>query len=85
MRSVAIATLALIALSTIGCKSKENQMAEVYAQLDTMNTRYQKDCILAPVDVIAHSQAKCKAERDAMEPLSKKFAALQADVTASKH
>jgi len=85
MRSVAIATLALIALSTIGCKSKEDQMAEVYAQLDTMNTQYQKDCILAPVDVIAHSQAKCKAERDAMEPLSKKFAALQADVAASKH
>ena len=85
MRSVAIATLALIALSTIGCKSKEDQMAEVYAQLDTMNTQYQKDCILAPVDVLAHSQAKCKAERDAMEPLSKKFAALQADVAASKH
>ena len=85
MRSVAIATFALIAFSTIGCKSKQDQMAEVYAQLDTMNTQYQKDCILAPVDVIAHSQAKCKAERDAMEPLSKKFAALQADVAASKH
>ena len=85
MRSVAIATLALIAFSTAGCKSKQDQMAEVYAQLDTMNTQYQKDCILAPVDVIAHSQAKCKAERDAMEPLSKKFAALQADDAASKH
>ena len=85
MRSVAIATFALIAFSTIGCKSKQDQMAEVYAQLDTMNTQYQKDCILAPVDVIARSQAKCKSERDAMEPASKKFAALQADVAAAKH
>jgi len=78
MRSVAIAALAFVAISAIGCKSKQDQLAEVYAQLDTMNTQYQKDCILA-------SQAKCKAERDAMEPASKKFAALQADVAASKH
>ena len=85
MRSVAIATLALVALLTIGCKSKQDQLAEVYAQLDTMNTQYQKDCMLAPVDVIARSQAKCKAEREAMEPLSKKFLALQADLAASKH
>ena len=85
MRSVAIVTLALISFSSIGCKSKQDQLAEVYAQLDTMNTQYQKDCILAPVDVIARSQAKCKAEREAMEPASKKFAALQADVAASKH
>jgi uncharacterized protein YcfL len=85
MRSVSIVTLALIAFSSIGCKSKQDQLAEVYAQLDTMNTQYQKDCILAPVDVIARSQAKCKAEREAMEPASKKFAALQADVAASKH
>jgi uncharacterized protein YcfL len=85
MRSVAIATLALVALLTIGCKSKQDQLAEVYAQLDTMNTQYQKDCILAPVDVIARSQAKCKAEREAMEPASKRFAALQADLAASKH
>ena len=85
MRSVAIVTLTLIAFSSIGCKSKQDQLAEVYAQLDTMNTQYQKDCILAPVDVIARSQAKCKAEREAMEPASKKFAALQADAAASKH
>ena len=85
MRSVAIAALAFIVISTIGCKSKQDQLAEVYAQLDTMNTQYQKDCMLAPVDVIARSQAKCKAEREAMEPASKKFAALQADVAASKH
>ena len=44
MRSVAIAALAFIAVSTIGCKSKQDQLAEVYAQLDTMNTQYQKDC-----------------------------------------
>ena len=50
-----------------------------------MNTQYQKDCMLAPVDVIARSQEKCKAEREAMEPASKKFAALQADIAASKH
>jgi hypothetical protein len=85
MRLVAIVTLALIAVSTIGCKSKQDQLAEVYAQLDTMNSQYQKDCMLAPVDVIARSQAKCKAEREAMEPASKKFLALQAEVAASKH
>ena len=85
MRPVSVFTLALVAISTLGCKSKQDQLAEVYAQLDTMNTQYQKDCMLAPVDVIARSQAKCKAERDAMEPASKKYAALQADIEASKH
>ena len=84
MRKTAIA-IAFLALTFVGCKSKQDQLAEVYAQLDTMNTQYQKDCMLAPVDVIARSQAKCKAEREAMEPASKKFAALQADVAASKH
>ena len=84
MRKTAIA-IAFVALTLAGCKSKQDQLAEVYAQLDTMNAQYQKDCILAPVDVIARSQAKCKAERDAMEPASKKFAALQADIAASKH
>jgi uncharacterized protein YcfL len=84
MRKTAIA-IAFVALALAGCKSKQDQLAEVYAQLDTMNTQYQKDCILAPVDVIARSQAKCKAEREAMESASKKFAALQADVAASKH
>ncbi len=84
MRKTAIA-IAFVALTLAGCKSKQDQLAEVYAQLDTMNTQYQKDCILAPVDVIARSQAKCQAEREAMEPASKKFAALQADIAASKH
>ena len=84
MRKTAIAA-AFVALALAGCKSKQDQLAEVYAQLDTMNTQYQKDCMLAPVDVIARSQAKCKAERDAMEPASKKYAALQADIEASKH
>jgi hypothetical protein len=84
MRSLIIVFVALITVSSIGCKSKQDQLAEVYAQLDRMNTQYQKDCILAPVDVIARSQAKCKAEREAMEPTSKKFLALQAEVAASK-
>jgi outer membrane lipoprotein SlyB len=84
MRKTAIA-IAFVALTLAGCKSKQDQLAEVYAQLDTMNTQYQKDCMLAPVDVIARSQAKCKAEREAMEPPSKRFAALQADIAASKH
>jgi len=84
MRKTGIAA-AFVALALAGCKSKQDQLAEVYAQLDTMNTQYQKDCMLAPVDVIARSQEKCKAEREAMEPASKKFAALQADIAASKH
>ncbi len=84
MRKTAIA-VAFVLLTLAGCKSKQDQLAEVYSQLDIMNTQYQKDCMLAPVDVIARSQAKCKAEREAMEPASKKFAALQADIEASKH
>jgi outer membrane lipoprotein SlyB len=84
MRKTAIA-IAFVALTLAGCKSKQDQLTEIYAQLDAMNTQYQKDCMLAPVDVIARSQAKCKAERDAMEPASKRFAALQADIAASKH
>jgi len=84
MRKTAIA-VAFVLLILAGCKSKQDQLAEVYSQLDIMNTQYQKDCMLAPVDVIARSQAKCKAEREAMEPVSKKFAALQADIEASKH
>ena len=84
MRKTAIA-IAFVALTLAGCKSKQDQLTEIYAQLDAMNTQYQKDCMLAPVDVIARSQAKCKAEREAMEPASKKFAALQADIAASKH
>jgi hypothetical protein len=84
MRLLIIIFVAFITVSSIGCKSKQDQLAEVYAQLDRMNTQYQKDCMLAPVDVIARSQAKCKAEREAMEPTSKKFLALQAEVAASK-
>ena len=85
MRRAIVIVVAFVALTFAGCKSKQDQLAEVYAQLDTMNTQYQKDCMLAPVDVIARSQAKCKAEREAMEPVSKKFLALQADLAASKH
>jgi hypothetical protein len=85
MRLFLVVALTLIAVSSIGCKSKQDQFAEVSAQLDTMNSQYQKDCLLAPVDVIARSQAKCKAEREAMEPTSKKFMALQADIAASRH
>lgn len=48
MRPFMIVFIALITVSSIGCKSKQDQLAEAYAQLDTMNTQYQKDCLLAP-------------------------------------
>ena len=85
MRPIAIAILALISISFVGCKSKQDQLAELNARFDTLNAQYQKDCITASVEEIQKNQVKCKAERDAMNPLGKKILALQADVAASKH
>jgi len=39
MRKTAIA-VAFVLLTLAGCKSKQDQLAEVYSQLDTMNTQY---------------------------------------------
>jgi len=84
MRKTAIVILTLISFSFVGCQSKQDQLTELNAQFDTLNAQYQKDCILAPVEEMKHNDAKCKTERDEMNPLGKKILDLQADIAASK-
>jgi glucan-binding YG repeat protein len=44
MRSLIIVFVALITVSSIGCKSKEQKYADLNAEYQTANTQYQKDC-----------------------------------------
>jgi nitrous oxide reductase accessory protein NosL len=83
MRKTAIA-IAFVALALAGCKSKQDQLTALNAQFDTLNAQYQKDCLLAPVEVIQRTQTACKAQRDKMNPLGNKIMALQNDIAASK-
>jgi len=83
MRKTAIA-IAFVALTLAGCKSKQDQLTALNAQFDTLNAQYQKDCLLAPVEVIQRTQAECKAQRDKMNPLGNKIMELQNDIAASK-
>jgi outer membrane murein-binding lipoprotein Lpp len=76
--------VAFVALTLAGCKSKQDQLTELTAQFDTLNAQYQKDCLLAPVEVIQRTQAACKAQRDKMNPLGNKIMELQNDIAASK-
>ena len=85
MRSVVAVVIALAALTITGCKSKEDQLTALNAQFDKLNAQYQKDCILAPVEEMKHNDAKCKSEREEMNPLGKKILDLQADISASRH
>ena len=84
MRKAVVVIVAIAALPLAGCKSKQDQLTELNAQFDSLNSQYQKDCILAPVEVLQRTQAQCKTERDKMNPLGKKIIALQADIDASK-
>ena len=84
MRKTAAIIVAFSVLTLAGCKSKQDQLTELNAQFDSLNAQYQKDCILAPVEVLQRTQAQCKTERDKMNPLGKKIIALQAELTASK-
>ena len=84
MRKAAAIIVAFAVLTLTGCKSKQDQLTELNAQFDSLNSQYQKDCILAPVEVLHRTQAQCKTERDKMNPLGKKIIALQADIDASK-
>ena len=84
MRPVIVIAIALATLTISGCKSKQDQLAALNAQFDTLNAQYQKDCILAPVEEMKRNDAKCKTEREAMNPLGKKILDLQADIAASK-
>ena len=83
MRKTAIA-IAFVVLTLAGCKSKQDQLAALNAQFDTLNAQYQKECLLAPVEVIQRTQAACKAQRDKMNPLGNKIMELQNDIAASK-
>jgi hypothetical protein len=83
MRKTAIA-IAFLALTFVGCKSKQDQFAELNAQFDILNAQYQKNCITAPIEEMKHNDAKCKAERDEMNPLGKRMMDLQNDIAASK-
>ena len=83
MRKTAIA-IAFVALTLAGCKSKQDELTALNTQFDTLNAQYQKDCLLAPVEVIQRTQAECKAQRDKMNPLGNKIMELQNDIAASK-
>lgn len=84
MRKAIVIVVAFFALTVAGCKSKQDQLTELTAQFDTLNAQYQKDCLLAPVEVIQRTQAACKAQRDKMNPLGNKIMELQNDIAASK-
>jgi outer membrane murein-binding lipoprotein Lpp len=84
MRQAIVIVVALATLTITGCKSKHDQLTALNAQFDTLNAQYQKDCILASVEEMKRNDAKCKTERDEMNPLGKKILDLQADIAASK-
>ena len=84
MRKAIVIVVAFVALTVAGCKSKQDQLVELYAQFDRQNAQYQKNCLLAPAEVIQRTQAECKAQRDKMNPLGKKIIDLQNDIAASK-
>ena len=84
MRKAVVVIVAIAALTLAGCKSKQDQLTELNAQFDSLNSQYQKDCILAPVEVLLRTQEQCKTQRKKIDPLGQKIFALQADIDASK-
>jgi hypothetical protein len=44
MRPVLIVALTFLAVSSVGCKSKEQKYADLTAEYQTANAQYQKDC-----------------------------------------
>ena len=84
MRKYVAVIVAFAVLTIAGCKSKQDQLVELNAQFDSLNAQYQKDCILAPVEVLQRTQAQCKIERERIDPLGQKIFDLQAELTASK-
>ena len=84
MRNTVAIIIAFAVLTLAGCKSKQDQLAELNTQFDALNSQYQKDCILAPVDVLLRTQEQCKTQRNKIDPLGQKIFDLQASITASK-
>ena len=84
MRYTLAVIVAIAALTIGGCKSKQDQLTELNAQFDSLNAQYQKDCILAPVEVLLRTQEQCETQRKKIDPLGQKIFDLQAKLTASK-
>ena len=84
MRKAAAIVVAFAVLTLAGCKSKQGQLVELNAQFDSLNAQYQKDCILAPVEVLLRTQEQCKTQRKKIDPLGQKIFDLQASIAASK-
>jgi hypothetical protein len=84
MRKAAAIIVAFAVLILAGCKGKQEQLVELNAQFDALNSQYQKDCILAPVEVLLRTQEQCKTQRNKIDPLGQKIFDLQASITASK-
>ena len=84
MRNTVAIFIAFAVLTLAGCKSKQDQLIELNAQFDSLNSQYQKDCILAPVEVLLRTQEQCKTQRKKIDPLGQKIFDLQASITASK-
>jgi cob(I)alamin adenosyltransferase len=84
MRKTAAILIAFAVITLAGCKSKQDQLVELNTQFDALNSQYQKDCILAPVEVLLRTQDQCKTQRKKIDPLGQKIFDLQADIAASK-
>jgi len=84
MRNTVAILIAFAVIALAGCKSKQDQLIELNAQFDSLNSQYQKDCILAPVEVLLRTQEQCKTQRKKIDPLGQKIFDLQAEITASK-
>jgi hypothetical protein len=84
MRNSVAVIVAFAIITLAGCKSKQDQWVELNAQFDALNSQYQKDCILAPVDVLLRTQEQCKTQRKKIDPLGQKIFDLQAEITGSK-
>jgi outer membrane murein-binding lipoprotein Lpp len=84
MRNTIAIFVAIAVLTIAGCKSKQTQLAELNAQFDALTSQYQKDCILAPVEVLQRTQEQCKTQRKRIDPIGQKIFDLQAELTASK-
>ena len=84
MRNTVAILIAFAVIALAGCKSKQDQLIELNAQFDSLNSQYQKDCILAPVEVLLRTQEQCKTQRKKIDPLGQKIFDLQAELTASK-
>ena len=84
MRNTVAILIAFAVITLAGCKSKQDQLVELNAQFDSLNSQYQKDCILAPVEVLLRTQDQCKTQRKKIDPLGQKIFDLQASITASK-